>query len=733
MGLEPGEGNEPGERGYDDGSAASATVLGNAELADLGDAVRGVLGRSWKSPTESCDDDRAMSVLWSEAVAHGWTQVGPTQGGLRAALLISDILGRFACPAPLFDAYVATEALAEAAPQVIRRIEDGEIVVVIGRAEDGQALYLDGGAVATHVLLLPTDDDNGMVELRKILVSERQAGLAAPDWLAARELGEPEASIEASRPWLRNLLCLHRVGLAARACGAAERTHELALEHAKVRSQFGTTIGKFQAVSHRAATCATELDSAALLFADAARRLDAGEDAAMALELAAHQGLAAGPWVARQSLHTLGGAGYFAEHEASWLWRQSHADAARARAFETAAGGVDHLLFDEGLDLPAITAGEEAEVFRGELREFFAKHWPPERDRGRVLDTDEELVAAVGEAGYFGIGWPPEFGGREAGASEQLVLYEEVHLARAPLGMHLSSADLQGSAILNHGTDAQRHRYLPTLCRGGARFSLGYSEPEAGSDLASLRTRADRVDGGWRINGQKIFTTAANTADYIWLAARTDPSVPSRQGIGLFIVPADSPGITIQQHTGLSGEISCTVFYDDVFVDDEALVGPPTGGWSIIVDALLQERLLLGAHAISLVRSLETMIEAIRDGRVEGAGHGSWQQRKVVDLACKAQSARLLVLESVDILAAGGDPRREGPMAKILAGEMAEELGELALAVLGPGAALAGEEPGSMANGAFEHELRLAPMYVIGGGSNDIQRNLIARELGLPR
>jgi alkylation response protein AidB-like acyl-CoA dehydrogenase len=335
--------------------------------------------------------------------------------------------------------------------------------------------------------------------------------------------------------------------------------------------------------------------------------------------------------------------------------------------------------------------------------------------------------------GWFGFGWRVEHGGRGASLAEQVVLNEEITYGRVPVVLQMAAVTLIAPAILRHGSPEQRDRILPLIRQGALRFCLGYSEPEAGSDLASLRTRAERDGDEWVVNGQKLWSTGAHRASHVWLATRTDPEVlPPHAGITVFLVPMDTPGITVHEHTALSGEVSCTVFYDDVRVSDACRVGEVGGGWQVITEALAGERIVMGGIAAALVRQLDDLLAIAREDPEGIVGPaGSARRARLAAAAVRVQATRALVAAAVG--ATGDDARLVAPMAGVLGGEVAEEFGETALDILGPAAALGAGVAGAAADGAFEYGLRLSPMYVIGGGTNDIQRGLIARGIGLPR
>jgi alkylation response protein AidB-like acyl-CoA dehydrogenase len=233
-----------------------------------------------------------------------------------------------------------------------------------------------------------------------------------------------------------------------------------------------------------------------------------------------------------------------------------------------------------------------------------------------------------------------------------------------------------------------------------------------------------------------MWGTGAHTAEWVWLAARTDPEArPPHAGITVFLTRLDRPGFEVQQHTALSGEISCSTFFDDFRVPDADRVGEVNGGWKVITEALVHERVALANSASTLVRLLDDMLDEIRkdpDGTV--GPRGSASRRTISELAARLQASRVLVAASVRARAeAGGGGRLEAPMAKILATQLMEDFGEAALRIFGPVAALGDEVPDVPGGGAFEYNLRLSIMQVVGGGTIDIQRNLVARALGLPR
>jgi alkylation response protein AidB-like acyl-CoA dehydrogenase len=691
-----------------------------AELAAFGASVAGVTARRWGRAADAAAAD--LAALWADGAAQGWFGLGG-EDALDAALAAIRELGRVACPLPVMDGFVAMRVLGREG-RLAEQIATGQVrVLVAADSGTGEAAYVDGGTAATHVLTLP--GGGGPARLRPVTARREVPGLAVPPW-SMLELGPEQARAELDAAAADQAMVLLRLGLAARAMAAAGRAHEMAIEHAKTRRQFGKPIGGFGAVQQRTASCQIDVSAAGHLLGRAVDAWLAGRpDWLLQAEIAAEFIAGAARRVHLGAQHTLAAMGYFEEHDAPWLFRRVHADIARLNALPLRAGEVADILVETPASLPAFDLGPVGESFRAEVREFLAVT-PHEAD---------VMVPAMAERGWFGFGWPAEYGGRNASLAEQVVLNEEVMYARAPVTIQIGSVMLLGHSILRHGTAAQKAAFLPLIRAGKLRFCLGYSEPEAGSDLASLRTKAERDGDDWVINGQKLWTTGAHLASHVWLAARTDPdAAPPHAGITVFLIPMDTPGITIQRHRALSGEISCTVFYDDVRVPDSARVGEVNGGWKVITDALAGERVLMGGIAASLHRQLDDLLQAVRADPAGTVGpRGSAARARLGELAVTLQANRALVAAAIGATAAGGGARLEAPMAGVLGGELAEAFGEAVLDILGPRAALSGEVPGTPGGGAFEYGLRLSVMYVVGGGTNDIQRGLIARGLGLPR
>jgi alkylation response protein AidB-like acyl-CoA dehydrogenase len=288
-------------------------------------------------------------------------------------------------------------------------------------------------------------------------------------------------------------------------------------------------------------------------------------------------------------------------------------------------------------------------------------------------------------------------------------------------------------AIMSHGTEEQKKHYLPGIFRGEYTFAIGYSEPNAGTDLASLRTRAERAGDDWIIQGQKIWTSLADVSTHIWLAVRTDPDVPKHQGISLFIVPTDSKGVTIRPLYGMSGMHTCETFYDGVRVPGENLVGPLHGGWGIIMHALNHERVGL-APTGNLARLYDLLVGHLREQQPERLADPV-VRRRLAQLKLQLARQRALATRNAYTIAHGGIKPGEASMAKIFGSELRYEITNTAMDLLGRYGALS-QASGELAplDGRMEQTWRMSPILRFGGGTNEVQRSIIAtRHLGLPR
>jgi len=748
-------------------TVARGALPSEAERGMLRDSVRGYLEQQWPAgrAVELGQRPEEVARLWRGLADQGLASLGsePCEGGLREILVVMEELGRAACPAPMLGAAIANLALrgetSAAMGELLTALHGGQVALALGFGSydgdpnagavllrdgvlNGTLAFVEGADNATHLLAIA--DGPALVVVSKAAAGVKVThtpGLSVP-CLASVEFADAKAmmvvALPADQVWDLNRVA--RLVLVARSLGAAQRGFELVVEYAKERQQFGQPIGKFQAIQHKLANCMTALEGVRQTLGNAATHHDhgAGDWRLFAAACYAH-GSPALRQVSLETHHTFGAIGYSEEHEAPRHFRCTHGDLARHGGPRRAREELAACLLDAGQGLPDYDLGPAGNAFRQEVRLWLAEHWGPAKkaayrklpfaDRGR----DSEFSRELGEKGWLGISWPKEFGGQARTPFEQLAYIEELQLAEAPeFGL-----SLQAPALMKFGSKAQQNKYIPAILRGEISFSLGYSEPGSGSDLASLRTRAVRDGDEWVINGQKIWNSAGSYADYIWLAARTDPDAqPGHAGISVFIVPAKAPGVTMRPSMALYGRTFCNVFLDEVRVPADALVGEANGGWKILTGALADERMLMGASIHRTRRLFARVNEYIRRSEVHGKPMASlgWVRDRIGALAAEIEVGRRLLMHCVAMAEQGKVPIHEAAMSKCYSGELMERFGEAALDLLGMQATLSEDADNPLAAGEIEQYLRQAIMFVIGGGTVEIQRNLIAqRGLGLPR
>jgi alkylation response protein AidB-like acyl-CoA dehydrogenase len=392
--------------------------------------------------------------------------------------------------------------------------------------------------------------------------------------------------------------------------------------------------------------------------------------------------------------------------------------------------------------LPAHDFGPAANAFRAEVRAWLAQHWTPAKraeHRSKPFKErgwDVAFSRALGRDGWIGIGWPGEFGGQSRSIAEQVAFVTEMANAEAPVQAHSTGESIVAQALFLHGTKAQQDEWLPAIRRGERTFALGYSEPEAGSDLAALRTRAVRNGDDWIVNGQKLWSTGADKAEFIWLAVRTDPEAKKHAGISVLMVDLRSPGITIRPSLALYGKTFSAQFYDDVRVPAQNMVGAPNTGWKVITDALAAERMMIAATRMAgIERAFDRLTEHVKSAVVGGKAlkNDAVIRDRIGALAAEIEVARQFQMRTARLIEQGKVPIHEAGMAKVFASELQERLGQAALDILGTGGLLSEDATGAPI-GEMEQVLRHAIMGMIGGGTNEIQRNVIAqRGLDLPR
>jgi 3-oxocholest-4-en-26-oyl-CoA dehydrogenase alpha subunit len=378
----------------------------------------------------------------------------------------------------------------------------------------------------------------------------------------------------------------------------------------------------------------------------------------------------------------------------------------------------------------------EQEQLRDEIRATLEQVMTPKRqaavrERMEGGPAVRECVRALAAADLLGVGWPKEFGGRGFSAIEQFIFAEEAQRVNAPIP--LVTLNTVGPTLMQFGTEEQKQTFLPAILDGSVEFAIGYSEPGAGSDLASLRTTAVRDGDHYVINGQKMFTSGAAYADYIWLAARTDPNAKKHKGISIFIVPTSSPGFSWQPLHTMPGISTFYTFYDDVRVPASAIVAGENQGWQLITTQLNFERAALGN-----LGALEPLFEQtlqwatstdLDDGHVIDQ---PWVQLALARVEAQVAAYKLVNARVNAAMTKGALNMGEASAAKVFGTELTQQVARELLEVLDRNGLRRGTE--APLRGALESAYRIAVINTFGGGANEIQRDIIAMAgLGMPR
>ncbi len=335
--------------------------------------------------------------------------------------------------------------------------------------------------------------------------------------------------------------------------------------------------------------------------------------------------------------------------------------------------------------------------------------------------------------GWWGVAWPKEYGGLGKNAVEQFIFIEEMELAGAP-GMRLTITSV-APTILRIGTEEQKAQWLPPILRGELEFAVAYSEADAGTDLASLKTRAVLDGDDWVINGQKLWNTGAHTATHNWVAVRTEPDRPKHQGLSMMIVPMNRPGITVQPLWTMSNIRTNAVFFDNVRVPRDYLIGERGQGFYYAMMALDFERIQIGSAGL-LARLLGELKDFVRRTTRDGKALGriAWVRRALADLEMRVEVGRLLGLLNAWLIDQGVVPTKEGAMSKVYVSELNAHFASTGLDILGLAGQLAPTDPAAPLHGRLQWLYTIAPLQRFGGGSNEVQRLIVAqRGLGLPR
>jgi alkylation response protein AidB-like acyl-CoA dehydrogenase len=382
---------------------------------------------------------------------------------------------------------------------------------------------------------------------------------------------------------------------------------------------------------------------------------------------------------------------------------------------------------------------DKQKALQAEMREYFGVLMTPERRAG--IGTLEggtmfrEVVKEMGRDGWLGVGWPKEFGGGGLTPVEQLIFFDELRRSHAPLPF--VTLNTVGPALMAHGSEEHKQKFLTGILAGEIHFAIGYTEPDAGTDLASLKTSAVKDGDEWVINGTKIFTSGGDDADYIWLAARTDPEAKKHKGITIFIVDAKLPGFSAAPSHTVGGGHTCMTYYENVRVPDSMVVGGLNNGWSLITTQLNHERIGLAAFGGVALKYIDDVTEWART-TTDGTGARAIDSPRI-QMALGEARARLEAMKVMNWRMSWGLERNEldpaqASAVKVYSTETLIEVYRLLMEVVGPAGALREGSAGAAIHGELSHEARLCQINTFGGGVNEIQREIVAMAgLRMPR
>ncbi|MDH6280237.1 acyl-CoA dehydrogenase family protein [Prescottella agglutinans] len=373
-------------------------------------------------------------------------------------------------------------------------------------------------------------------------------------------------------------------------------------------------------------------------------------------------------------------------------------------------------------------------ALRKELRAYFAALLPEEKRRkageeGVGGQYFREVVKLLGQDGWLGIGWPKEYGGQGRSIEEQFVFFDEVQ--RAGLPFPFVTVNTVGPTLMKYGTEEQKERFLPGILAGDIVFAIGYTEPEAGTDLASLKTRAVLDGEEWVVDGNKIFTSGANTADYVWLACRTDPEAPKHKGISILVVPTDDPGFSWSPIPTVGGLMVTSTYYSGIRVPQKDIIGEVNGGWQLIAAQLNHER--IGLAAIG-GRTYGLWHQVLDWAKENGAIEIPWVQQEFARTHAKLEAMRLLNWKMTAAVAADKLSGADAGATKAYGTETHIDVYRTLLGILGAAGRIRPESPGALLAGQIEQISRQGMVNTFGGGVNEVLRDMVGTMgLGLVR
>ncbi|BBZ01190.1 acyl-CoA dehydrogenase [Mycolicibacterium chitae] len=727
------------------------------EHVDLADSVRALVARV--APAEVLHEALETPIpnpppYWKAAAEQGLQglHLAESVGGQGFGILeLSVVLAEFgygAVPGPFVPSAIASALIAAHDPnaQVLSGLAAGETIAAyaidsgLTATRQGDALVIRGevravpAAAQASVLVLP--------------VAGLDSATSGAEWvvLDADTLEiEPVQSVDPLRPVahvranavevgddrvLSNLSrsaahALMSTLLSAEAVGVARWATDTASAYAKIREQFGRPIGQFQAVKHKCANMIAVTERATAAAWDAARAIDEvargdsdleGAHIDFAAAVAATLAPAAAQRCAEDCIQVHGGIGFTWEHDTNVYYRRALVIAASfGRAADYPQRVVDAATATgmRGID---IDLDPDTEKLREEIRAEVA---------ALKAIAREERNTAIAEAGWVQPHLPKPWG-RAATPIEQIIIAQEFATGRVKRPQMGIAAWIIPS-IVAFGTDEQKQRFLPPTFRGEMIWCQLFSEPGAGSDLASLSTKATKVDGGWRITGQKIWTTGAQFSQWGALLARTNPSAPKHNGITYFLLDMASEGVEVKPLRELTGNAMFnTVFIDDVFVPDDMVLGEVDRGWEVSRNTLTAERVSIGSSEPPFLPSLDKFVEFVGEGHFDQI-----EQNRAGQLIAEGHAAKLLNMRSTLLTLAGGDAMPSAAISKLLSMKTGQGYAEFAVSSFGTDGVLGDEQT---PQGIWAQFLLASRATTIYGGTSEVQLNIIAeRLLGLPR
>ncbi len=698
-----------------------AALAVSDEQAALAEAVRGLAAqtRLTAAARRLADggDDTALPEAWPALVGQELLAL-PFDAQVSDLCVAVEELGRALAPGAIVPTLLAGLLVAqygseELKAQVAAGLRDGSFSAAVsinghlvgGAGVSAVVAPVDGRWYVLDTAGLAVSSAPGTDPTRRIVTVE---GLTPhPDRLLAG-LIDNEATASAA------LL------LSAEATGVAGACLDIAVDYAKVREQFGQPIGAFQAVKHRCADMLATLELAGAAAWDAAHAFDeapAGDPTrSIAVAVVGALTPSAAVEVAKSLIQVLGGIGFTWEHDAHLYLKRAMSIRqllGRRGRWHLAAAGLARagVRRSRTLDL-----GTAAEPSRSEVRRFLA-----------TLDGlgAEQRRVAIADAGYLVPHWPAPYG-RGAGPIEQLVIDEEFAKAgvRRP---DLIIGNWALPTILQHGTDDQRARFVPPTLYGQISWCQMFSEPGAGSDLASLSTKATRVEGGWSLSGQKVWTSAARTADWAICLARTSTGARRHDGITYFLVDMTSPGLDVRPLREITGEaLFNEIFLTDVFVPDDCVVGEVDGGWKLARTTLANERVAMSSGS-AFSSGIEEVLQIVESC---GDTDDSLTMERVGELVCRAQADAMLGARATLARVSGTDPGAASSVRKLVGMHLRQDAAELAVEIIGPKAAALSDQTSIDAM----RRMLSTRSLTIAGGTSEVLHNVIGeRILGLPR